>query len=158
MAIGMCGEIPVEVSDDERIARAVMVPAHFDEKKRKLKRAAFKPAPGTNLLSVIRANFLTGAECKAKAKAAANERATYIGFARIIAKHVRETGVEVVDAREDFMGHAHFVYDITPPPRGEPLPPDVAQKLDLQLSALANCAEFLPDPDVASADWKGSAL
>jgi hypothetical protein len=158
VVLAVLDEIPVEIADDERIVRAIMVPAHFDEKKKKLKKAAFRPAPGSDMLSVMRASYLTSDECKVRAKNAANQKACYVGFARILSGKVRECGSEVTDAREDYLGHAHISHGFGPLPIGEPLPPDVQAKFDERLNCLVSHTQFFSDADPDSETWKGEAF
>lgn len=152
----MSDELPLEISNDERIGRAIKVPAHYDNRKRRLKTAAFRPAPETNLVSVMRGTYLSVDQCKALAKAA-SKQAEYLGLAQIGSGEVRECGPELVDARDEFWGHAHIVHEVTPP-RGEPLPPEVQARFDATLRCLRDKATFYPDPDPAAENWSGEAL
>jgi hypothetical protein len=153
----MTDEIPIPVADDERIVRAIMVPAHLDQKGR-LKRAAFRPAPETDAVSAMRAEYMTETDCKVHAKKAANPNAKYVGFAKISAREIRECGSEVVDAREDFFGHAHICHGIASPPRGEPLPPQILKQLEERLDCLRNKSRFIPDSNIESDTWDQEAF
>lgn len=148
----MADEVPIPIAGEERIVRAIMVPAHLDKKGR-LKRAAFRPAPDTDMVSVMRADYLTETECKVHAKHAANPNAKYIGFAKIVANDIRECGSEVVDAREDFLGHAHVCHGIPSPPRGEPLAPEILKALEDRLDCLRGRSTFVLDSNVESDTW-----
>jgi hypothetical protein len=149
--------IPYQVHDEEVLIRAIFYPNHFN--KTKIKAAAFRSPANKDEVSVIRQSYVTAAECKLRAKAIeSSEQAkgiqkTYIGFALITAKAIRENGSDVVDSRHVFLGHADIVHGFVPKPN-EPLPPDVMERLD----KLAKAARFVRDPAPDVRYWFGLTI
>jgi hypothetical protein len=101
----MC-KIPVEVSRDEKIARAIISPRHFDKKVRKVTDALFRPPKGTDRISVMRLSYMGQDACKAKAKDIASMalNSQYKGLAVLTADGIRETGADVLDMPADYWG------------------------------------------------------
>jgi len=63
----MCN-LPVAVSDCEKIVRAIIYPYHFHKKRPEWTHRAFRPQPGTDRISVIRLTHMGADFCKAEAK------------------------------------------------------------------------------------------
>lgn len=147
----MC-DIPVEVTDPEKIIRAVVSPFHIDQKKNRLRKAAFRSKPGTDEVSVIRATYKDADFCKSKGREAAGEK-EYVGLAVLTASQIRRAGSEVHDSRSEYCGHAHISHGIIERPH-EPLPPE----LNTRLETLRDCAIFYLDPQPQTSGWNGPAL
>jgi hypothetical protein len=116
--------LPVDITDDEKLARAVFHPFHIN-KKNKLKSAAFKAPSGRRDVSVNRLTALTANECKQKAKEIENKpQKIYQGFAIIEVGKVRELGSDVIDSREapNYFGHADIIHDVILE-KNQPAPP-----------------------------------
>ena len=73
------------------------------------------------------------------------------------ALQIRESGARLVDTRNVFQGHADIRHDIVPR-RGEPLPPEQLKTLHDRAKALANRANYFPDPDPTAEPWTGHDL
>lgn len=147
--------LPSDVAGDEKIVRTVKVPAHYDLKKRRLKPAAFRPAPGSSAVSVIR--LLMGSDfCKNKSREIARD--SYLGMGVLVAADARATGVEVLDWPADFHGHAHIDHgDLVPPPN-DPLPPDLNEAFLERLRSLVAVTAFHGDPSPDTPGWDGPPL
>src|SRR5260370_565691 len=118
----MCN-LPVEVSHDEKIARAVISPRHFHKKRRsEVTDRLFRPQNGTDRVSVMRLSHLGQDSCKSKAKeiAAIGTDSQYKGLAVLTAEKIRQTGAEVLDAPADYCGHAEIACGIRVEPNEPP--------------------------------------
>lgn len=140
--------LPLDVSDDERLARAVFYPLHLD-KKGKLKKEALKAPTGRRDVSVNRLRALDADACKARSKAIRNP-GEFKGFAAFVAGSIRDFGSEVVDSREEYLGHADIVHPIALE-KGVPAPPEFNQRL----REMALRARYFPDSDPESDCWSG---
>jgi hypothetical protein len=147
-------DMPVEIADKEKIVRAIKVPSHVNRSS-KLKPAAFRSAPGTDEVSVMRHDFL-GTECsRTKAKTIGKE--AYVGLAVIRASQIREIGSSVTDSRVEFWGHAHISHGIIVE-RDEPLQSALNMQLTERCRAIARAATYHPDPEPNSVQWLGGDL
>lgn len=148
--------VPAVIDDSEKIVRAIKTPYHFDEKKSKLKHAAFVPAPGNSDVSVIRT--VSGEGIAAEQARQVSKPMEYRGLAVTTAASIRELGSEVCDYKPDFCGHAHINHGIQAPPKGEPFDPQVKLVLDERCKAIvANC-RFHPDTHTSLLGWSGDPL
>lgn len=145
--------LPSEISDDEVVVRVVKTPYHI-KKNGTLKPSVFRPRPGCSLVSVIRQcmgdNF-----CKQKAQEIASE--SYIGFAAIQVHQIREHESRVLDARGDYLGHAHIDHNISVA-RDEPLESRPNQMLTRRCQELITFTRFHRDSDPRSSNWDGAPL
>ncbi len=144
---------PDQIDDDEIIVRALFSPYHIADSG-KLKKEAFKPQRGSNKISVMRHSWLGSSGCKKKAKELAKPDKIYKGFAALRAKQITNIKCKVVDARNEYEGHAHIEIPCSRPVR------NVKDNTDTNAEALRtinNFAEQLcaasgkpyidPDPD-----------
>src|SRR6266851_7600108 len=117
----MCN-LPVAVSNSEKIGRAIIHPYHFHKKRPEWTHRAFLPQPGTDRISVIRLTYMGVDFCKAKAKkiAAEGDGKEYRGLAVIVADQIRSIGAEVHDASDDYCGHAEISFGIKVEPHEPP--------------------------------------
>ncbi len=143
-------ELPLDISDDEKLARAIFEPFHI--KKGKLKSAAFKAPAGRRDVSVNRVRALKPDECKKKAKAIGNAAKIYQGFAVLTAEVIRELGSDVEDSREEpmYFGHADIIHDIVLE-KGQSAPPE----FNLKLQQMAKRSTFYSDPKPDEDTWEG---
>ncbi len=122
---------PIDIDDSENIARAIFSPYHI--KNGKIKPQAFQPTSGTDEISVMRLDWIGFNLCKQKAKQmerlTANPPKTYVTLALLVAKKIREGGLNIIDSRIQFDGHADIKLGIKVI-QGEPLPPDQLIKLN----------------------------
>ena len=158
-------DIPLEIVGSEPILRALCLPYHYDAKKKKLKRGAFRHPSGR--LSVFRLKFLGADCCKQKGAllGSVDDSKKYIGFYSSNAEALRNVGCEVEDARADFPGHAHImlsfyreIFGTEPLPKGVPLPPDKALELDGRIDKLIGCGQVIHDPEPDADLWTGPNL
>lgn len=144
--------LPVEISDDEHLARAFFHPYHISSKG-KIKPAAFKAPFGRVDVSVNRLLALDFSECK-KLALSIGAPSDFKGFAVLKAEAVRSVGLDVVDSREEcYWGHADIMHKVALE-RGEPAPPGYNR----DLKTLAKAVNFFPDPAPTVEGWAGGSL
>jgi len=154
----MC-EIPIEISNEEKIVRAIMCPDHLNKRGTRLRPSAFRSKPGTDEVSVIRQTHNGSDFCKAKGREiAVRSGRQYSGLAVLVAKQIRSAGSEVLDSRAAFCGHAHISHGIVQPPPNEPFPPKESMELDRRLGILRDSALYYPDPSPEIEGWSGPQL
>jgi hypothetical protein len=149
----MC-DIPVPVHDGEKIVRTIML-GSVNKSKTALKPRAFRSAPGTDEVSVIRHTYKGSDFCKAKGR---ERGADYVGLAVLLAGQIRQANSEVIDSRGEYCGHAHISHGVVAPPPNEPLSPQDNLVLDKKVEALRSAALYHPDPDPNADGWTGPAL
>ncbi len=140
--------LPLSVTDEERLARAIFFP-NYVNKSGKLKPSAFKAPGGRRDVSVNRLLALDANACKARSLAIALS-GTFAGFAVLTAQAVRQCGADVVDSRSQYLGHADIIHDqiLT---KGEPAPPEFNERL----KRMAEAAQYFPDPAPETDTWTG---
>ena len=148
--------VPALIDDKEKIVRAIKTPYHFDEKKSKLKHAAFVPPAGCSDLSVIRT--ATGEGIAAEQARQVSKPSEYRGIAVIVAAEIKETGSNVYDNKLDFCGHAHINHGIQVPLKGEPFDPRVKLVLDERCKAIVAKCKFHQDTHESLLGWSGETL
>jgi len=154
----MC-QIPVDISDDEKIVRAIMCPYHLNKDRAKLIPRAFRSRPGSDEVSVIRHTHTSSDFCKRKARETASRSGReYAGLAVLSARQIRKAGSEVHDSRDEYCGHAHISHGIIAPPPNEPLPPRDNMELDRKVKELRNAAVYYPDPEPHAETWTGPTI
>lgn len=143
--------LPVEVADNEKVARAIFHPYHFN-KKNQLHFTAFKAPAGRKDVSVNRLRALDANACKQKAKEIVQPGKEYRGFAVIVVGEVRKLGSDVVDSREppNYWGHADIIHAIILQ-KGEAAPPE----FNHALREMVRNASFYADPEPQSDGWIG---
>lgn len=141
--------LPIDVADEERMARALFHPYHFN-KAGKIRPSAFKAPSGRNDVSVNRLRALNADACKTRSKAIRNP-GDFKGFAVLSALSVRQSGSNVIDSRQIYLGHADIIHDVILT-KGDPAPPAFNQRL----KKMADSADYFPDPNPASDDWMGA--
>jgi hypothetical protein len=100
-------------------------------------------------VSVMRVDWIGANMCKRHAQALENieQKKFYKGLAVLSAEQIRQSGASVVDSREVFEGHADIRHRIIAPAKGEPFsPPEKQKELYDRCSALADLANYYPDP------------
>jgi hypothetical protein len=154
----MCN-LPVEVLDSEKLARAIIFPSHFDRKKRKVIHRAFRPRTGTDRISVIRLTHMGADFCKSKGRELAGSEGdkTLKGLAVLLVGKIREIGLKVHDVPEDYCGHAEISYGIGVE-ANEPLDSENSKRLTDLTKKIFAIAAYHEDPDPAADTWTGSAL
>lgn len=143
--------LPLHISDEERLARAIFYP-NFINNRGELKPAAFKAPGGRRDVSVNRLLALDGNACKASSRGIGMTGA-FAGFAVISAGAVRTCGSDVVDSRALYLGHADILHDQILP-KGEPPPPE----FNARLRRMAAAAHYFPDPEPDAPGWSGDDL
>jgi hypothetical protein len=149
-------EIPVEVADTETIVRAVFHPYHLNREN--LKWQAFLPPSERRDVSVVRHDYLGTENCRRHAKAMQSERKRYRGFASLKVHAVRTAGPDVIDSREEFLGHADIMHKHPAPPAGEPSTSQLFDELRETCKRLAQTAKFCADPDPDAETWSGEII
>ena len=140
--------LPLLVTDDEYVARAIFYP-NFVNKNKKIKPSAFKAPSGRRDVSVNRLAALGANECKAKSRSIGIS-GDFTGFAVLTAKSVRQCGSDVVDSRAEYFGHADIIHDQILP-KGEPPPPEFNERLKRMVEA----SQYFYDPSPESEYWEG---
>lgn len=160
----LCWLVPLPVADDERIVRAIYSPYHLDTKKNRLKRQAYDPTPATDEISVMRIEYMGPSSCRRKAQSLENpaKKKEYRGFAVLRVDTVRSSGMEVIDSRIEFCGHADIkllMEELHKREPNEPLPPEATKSLkDLQERLLSG-STYVGDPSPRHRGrWRGGKL
>jgi len=153
-------EWPLEVENEEIIVRGLCSPYHWSVSKNKLKPEAFEPTPGTDEVSVMRYVILNANGCKEKAKAIADpsENKIYQGVACLRASAIRSAGVDVVDSRIEYLGHADIKLGISRPTNGDPPSPQDVKRLRQIGKDLLKITKTYLDPNPASETWSGESM
>jgi len=129
----------------EIIARAIFSPIYIDEKKKRIKAQAFDPYPGTDEVSVMRHSFLGIRRCKEKALEMENRNKIFRGFAILQVEEVRRCKCQVVDSREQFLGHADIRTGLRSPAKGEPRDPQILSQCKEIGRNLVSIASYVED-------------
>jgi hypothetical protein len=147
----MC-DIPLEVTDEENVVRAVFS-NHLEGKK--LRKTVFFDR--RDEASVMRHSHQGSDECKKKALRVVpgDPKLKYKGLAVINVGSVRKARSEVFDSRAVYCGHAHISHGIAVPPAGDPLMAEQKFQLDERLRTLKDLAQYYPDDDSTAATWTG---
>jgi hypothetical protein len=160
--------VPVHVSDDERIVRAIYSPYHV--KKNQLKHQAYDPTPKTDEISVMRFEHMGTRSCKSKAKSLEDppqhrespaQQKVYRGFAVLRTSVVRDSTMEVVDSRRRYCGHADIkllMPELRTLEPGEPPSAELGKKLKDLKADLLRASSYVPDPNPQRAAWRGANL
>lgn len=129
---------PIDIDDSEEIVRGIFSPYHI-KKNGTLKLQAFQPSYDTDEVSVMRLSWMGLDLCKQKAKEmerlTAKPPKTLITLACLVTGKVRKGGLEVLDSRKYFDGHADIKLGIIIPKR-EPLPPKQLMRLNERIKYL----------------------
>jgi hypothetical protein len=147
-------EIAIEVDDAETIVRAIKTPHHINKRKGTLRPAAFLPRGGESRISVMR-QLMGDDFCKSKGVEICGSE--YMGLAVISAGTIRTIGSSVVDAREEWLGHAHVDHGLTnlrKPELNEPHDPELTERC----KQLAEASVFHVDQAPAEPGWAGPPL
>lgn len=156
----MCN-IPNEIDSNEYIMRTIFSPANFNSKG-KLRPNFMRPQISrpdeeddkiaSNKLSVTRYNYTNIDFCRKHAKSHSSlPNRNYWGFARFIAKDIRDCGADIVfKPVEDNPVHANIVYPFYSK-IGEPLDPEI----ELMIKQLVGKARILQDPEPDNEEWTG---
>lgn len=148
--------MPIEVSDSEVLIRTVTT---WNVNARgKLKPSLFHHPE--DRVSVARRNWIPPWLAKAYAKARIQNATLkppklYLGLAFVSAGNVRKNGSDVIDSREEYLGHADIRNGIVQS-RQEALPPEQRKQLDERARAIAKSARFVKDPNPKSILWSAS--
>jgi hypothetical protein len=78
----------------------------------------------------------------------------YTGLAFIRVSEIRGHGSEVVDSREEYLGHADLRHGIATQKKGVALPPKLAKALNDRAKAIAKSARYVADPCPSSLRWR----
>jgi hypothetical protein len=140
--------LPLLITDEECLARAVFCPYHV-RKTGGIKPAAFKAPPNRNDVSVNRLIAVDCNTCKLHSQKIRNP-GSFKGFAVIIARAVRESHSEVQDSRALYFGHADIIHDMVLM-KDEPPPAE----FNLKLRNLATASKYFPDPNPEIEGWTG---
>lgn len=148
----MC-DLPSEIAVGEVIVRAARVPQHINEKKSKLRPAAFRPKQGTDDLSVMRKTHLGADKCKVIGKQIHKE--AYRGFAALRTEEISVIGAQVIDSREgQYCGHAHISQGFPAPENDECADPAQLERY----KQLATAARLYLDANISAAQWIGPEI
>lgn len=146
-------KLPSLIDDEECLVRIIKVPSHWDEKKKLLKTAAFKPKVGTSATSVVRQKM--GDDfCKQKAMNMPN----YVGLAVLRASTVRRLECEVYNKPEDYIGHAEIDFGFSRPLPDTPESVEVLDRLNDLCRSLAKSAQMFKDSCPNVVGWRDGDL
>jgi hypothetical protein len=144
---------PKEIDDSEAIVRVLRTPHHY--KKGRMMPAALRPQRNTDLISVMRWSYrlrpqsVLKKQCQTIGNSGEN---TYCGVAALIAQCCRNSGTELVDAREEYDGHAHIVFPFVVLPN-EPQEGEAFVLQNQITMKLMSCAEPILDVLPDDPDW-----
>ena len=152
--------LPKIVFGEEVIVRAIFSPLYVKHGGRELKPQAFQPFPETDEISVMRTSFLGCHFCKRKAQELEipNNNKVYSGFAVMKVRRIRNAGCQVVDSREEFLGHADIRTGIVTPARGISMEPEMLEKSRRISKSLVTLSTYIKDPSPTASKWKGPTL
>jgi hypothetical protein len=165
----MCGkpleahELPVEISNDEIIVRALLTPQHV--KNGTARRQALKPKATETAVSVIRQRMSTDF-CKKKAQELAANIGPkmkppniYWGLLTLKAADIRSVGAEVTDSRDVYLGHADLDHQFPAIPQDDPVASAQQQKeIHDRIDALLAISKIHQDPSPLTEGWSAPAL
>ena len=143
------------VDDSETIVRALKTPYHFDTKKKKLKPAAFRPPIGESVISVMR-QLIGDEECKNHAVTIGKEN--YVGLAALTAKSIRQCDSKVLDAPDEYYGHAHIDHEFPAPNANEPASAIENERAVARYKSLADVSKCHVDLKPEDSGWFGESL
>ncbi|MGB2678475.1 MAG: hypothetical protein WAN12_15430 [Candidatus Acidiferrum sp.] len=154
----LCWLAPVKVAEDERIVRAIYSPFHVDKHDR-LKHQAYHPTPKTDEISVMRLEYMGATLCRRKARSFENpaKKKEYSGFAVLRAATVCSHGMQIVDSRRYFCGHADIrlmMEELANRESDEPLSPEVGKRLKDLKERLVKASTFISDPHPRACNLK----
>lgn len=147
----LCWLVPLAVADDEQLLRAIYSPYHIN-KNNKLRREAYTPSPKTDEISSMRLQYMGAPLCRKKARffEMPEKKKYYRGFAMLKVSTVRSQGMQVLDSRRHFCGHADIRYmieELVGRESSEPLSPELGKRLkDLQ-NFLLSASTYISDPE-----------
>lgn len=143
------------VDDSETIVRALKTPYHFDVTKKKLKPAAFRPPIGESVISVMR-QLIGDDACKDHAVRIGKEK--YVGLAALSAQSIRQLGSKVLDAPEEYSGHAHIDHEFPAPNANEPASAVENERAVARYKSLADVSKCHVDLKPEVKGWSGESL
>lgn len=151
--------LAIGILDNETIVRVIKSPYHLHKKRKsEITKRAFQPSRnGSNIISVIR-QVMGDDFCKNKGVEISS--GAYFGMAAALVGHTRQVGAAVVDAREDFLGHAHIEhpYPHLKPVDGEPVNARQLELLDDYYKRLLSVFTYHPDEEREMDGWHGPGL
>jgi hypothetical protein len=159
----LCWLVPLRVSDDERILRAIYSPHHYDKKKKRLRHYAYDPTPKTDEVSVMRIEYMGPHCCHREAQSSENlsQRKEYCGFAVLRVSAVRNSAMNVIDSRKHYCGHADIkllMEEVRNREPNEPLSAEAGKRFKDLKDCLLKASNYVPDPDPRGRRWRGGKL
>lgn len=145
--------LPIEIESDEKVVRAIG--SHHLKRDGSLKYQAFMPPSDDTTVSVIR-QLMGNDFCKDKAVCILDNR--YRGLAVVPAGTVRALGLDVLDDRVEYYGHANIDYGSPPPPPNDPLCATERQIAVAKYCQIANASRYVEDSKPASKGWHDNPL
>lgn len=144
--------MPQQLPDAEPIVRSVR---KGWIKKGRLEYGAYRPSANRTLISVLQGSY--GADwCQAMSINLLGP--DYAGFAVHSAAEIRSLGAQVLDAPEDFVGHAHIDHIDPPLPPNNPLGPEANRALNARCKELARIARYHADSRESAARFSEDHL
>jgi hypothetical protein len=150
-----CKCSPVQIPDHQNVIRAAFAWRHVNGKG-SLKWEAYEPTPGTDEISVMRADCMTPTACKQKAKTLENAPSKlYRGLAVLNVAAIRSSNMMVTDSRSEFCGHAHISTGAVAkkPEPNEPRDPSEVERVRAMAKQLRDLSCYYPDPDPDANVW-----
>lgn len=147
-----CCNVPNEIENNELIIRSIYSPYHYDEKRKRLKTAAFKNPKGG--VSVLRLSFANANFCKKfSLKIHTNEK-RFMGFAVLNVLQLIKNKFIIKAAKQfDACNHADIFSNYSVQ-NNDPAPTE----LNILLHNLIKEARFYKDPSPQIENWEGEEL
>lgn len=94
--IGNC-LIPQSVDDSEVLVRCIGHFLYYSNSKKKIKRTAYLPPPGSNEVSVLRLNYASETKCKQHAKSIKKNSYEYCGLSASLCSKIKDIVKDKID-------------------------------------------------------------
>lgn len=151
-------KVPNPVAANETVIRVVTT---WHVNSRGLSHELFKNRD--DRVSVSRASWVEPWLAKLHGRARVENRRLsppklYTGLAFVRVSEIRDHGSEVVDSREEYLGHADLRHGIATQKQGVALPPNLAKALNDRAKAIAKSATYVADPRPSSLRWRPNTL
>lgn len=150
-------KLPAVIRDNEAILRIIFSPLNVSKDGKTVKPNAYRPPPGKDEISVVRANYCSLKFCKKYGKKiqSAENKKNYFGFGILYAIEIRELDADVLytPIRPDNIYHSDIKIGFIPK-KGEELPAEYQYKV----RQMAKKARLIEDPNPNIDEWSLGTL